>query len=323
MPLTPEQARLELARRGESLTPKKQPNPFSVMDGMKEGAKFARQVGTGYAGGMSGGLTDVPANAMGVPQSDARDIGGIAGMLNPGGLVAKAGGLGVRMASKFLPKAGASMLGRVAIRGAEGAAMGGATQLGNAVQKKSFEPIAGGAVGGGVLGAAIPFKALKTYGKSSKAQELFGEAVKTKISKAKINVSDELGELRRLYSKKPTANSLDATKFLDEKLSVYKTKFKKDLRPIFQNKATNDLSPSEVQDVVNMLGNKTGRTTQAMKELVKSLKSKVYGSLSSEGRGVYNDFADVARFKSSLKAPVDFAKDIGNNWLRGKVRSSK
>ena len=138
------------------MSPKKSPNPFSVMDRMKDVGRFGRQVSTGYAGGMSVGLTDVPANAMGVPQSTGRDIGGIAGMFNPAGLAAKAGGLGVRMASKFLPKAAQKFAGGMAVRGVEGALAGGATQLGRSVEEGSVAPALQGATLGGAVGGAIP-----------------------------------------------------------------------------------------------------------------------------------------------------------------------
>ena len=296
------------------MSPKKSPNPFSVMDRMKDVGRFGRQVGTGLAGGHSGGLTDVPANAMGVPQSDARDIAGAVGMVSPFGLPVKAVGLGARMASKFLPKAGASMLGRAAVRGVEGAAMGGATQLGNAVQKKSLEPIAEGAVGGGVLGAAIPFRSLPYAGRPKWGQAKLGEAL-AEADKAgsMVDVTKQMKHIRDILFTK--AGSNEAKQALKDKLVAYSEKFNKDLGFILKDKTITKLPPSQAQDVINLLGG--GRGNFALQEIRNSLKKGVYDSLTESGKKVYGQYKTGQAIKGVFKGTKDIPKRILRKWVIG------
>lgn len=115
----------------------------------------ARQISTGFAGGQTGGLTDILANRLGTPQSPLRDIAGVAGMFTPTPIsipfrAAKLAGT----LTGGIPKAG--VLGRMAVRVAEGAFGAGATQLGEAVEQRSASPILQAAGMGGVVGAAVP-----------------------------------------------------------------------------------------------------------------------------------------------------------------------
>lgn len=133
-------------------------------------AKGVRQAATGYAGGVSGGLTDVVANKVGVPQSDLRDLAGVIGMLSPGGLAGRAVKLGKSAVTSIAPRAMESLAGRMAVRGAEGALGAGATQLGEAIEEKSPMPILQAAGMGGAIGAAAP----PIYSGFGKTLEMFG-----------------------------------------------------------------------------------------------------------------------------------------------------
>lgn len=132
----------------DSFTPDQEGDGFSLLKGI-------RQMGVGFAGGESGGLTDILANKAGVPQSPLRDIAGVVGMM-AGGLPAQAGKLGGRAVLKMAPRAMESVGGRMIVRGAEGAIGAGASQLGNAIEERSPAPILQAAGMGGAVGAAIP-----------------------------------------------------------------------------------------------------------------------------------------------------------------------
>lgn len=310
----------DLARMANtSLPSQSRPNPFSIMDSMKEGAKFARQVGTGYAGGYSGGLTDPIANKAGVPQSTGRDIGGIAGMFNPSGLALRAGRAGTAMATRFLPKAAQKFAGGMAVRGAEGAMVGGASQLGRSVEEGSVAPALQGAALGGAVGGAIPVRAVPYGVKPKWAQKKFGEVLKeADDAGSQVDVTKQLKHIRDIMFKK--AGSDEATKALKDKLVSYSEKFNKDLMPILKDRNVTKLPPTQAQDVINLLG-AAGRSSPALQSIQDSIRKGIYGSLTESGKKVYSRFSAGQKFKKFvLSHTVDVPRRLERKLLGDRLR---
>jgi hypothetical protein len=149
-----------------------------------------RQLSVGFAGGQTGGLTDVLANRLGIPQSPLRDVAGAAGMLipTPVSVPFKAARVAGAL-TKSIPRAG--VLGRMAVRGAEGALGAGATQLGTAIEERDVSPILKAAGLGAAGGAAIPpvGAALKATGKGLKRVSQLATGNRAEIARARQEVS--------------------------------------------------------------------------------------------------------------------------------------
>ena len=315
------------------------------------GTAFADEAAFGVPEMVSGGSFVPEAQTTG--QALAEFGGRTAGFLvgGPAKLAGKVGAkLGGRMASKFLANRAGGMVAKALPKAIEGAASFGSTGVAPGVTKaietgdlsQVVKEPAGRAATGAVLAQAGWARAkgkpkvmggkgmsIETTGALEKARgvphtfmkkkssEMFEGAVKEADEMGKtIKLDSTLKNLRRLYTKKPKGDSLEATKALDEKLIAYEQKFGKNLRQLIEDKSLSELKPSEVQHLANMLSR--GRSTQALQEINKTLRSNVYDSLTESGKKTYGKYKTGAQIRAFFKdKPKEFATRMARKWLVG------
>ena len=254
------------------------------------------------------------------------------------------------MASKFLANRAGGMVAKALPRAIEGAASFGSTGVAPGITKsietgdlsQAIKEPAGRAMTGAVLAQAGWARAkgkpkvmggkgmsVETTGVLEKARgiphtfmkkksgEMFQGAVEEADKSGRtLKLDSTLKNLRRLYTKKPKADSLEATRALDEKLIAYEQKFGKNLRQLIENKSLNELKPTEAQHLVNMLSK--GRSTQALQEINKTLRSNVYDSLTESGKKTYGKYRTGAQVRAFFKdKPKEYATRMARKWLVG------